>query len=159
MVIPSFTRRSVLGAAALLGPLLRSSQAMPSDPIFAAIRRAEAADEAHRLSGLISLQIQAAGARPSSEWMAHRAALTEARSVARMSLHEMTPASPKAADALVSYYAARAARTQARGAVRAARRRLRVDKAFSSAAPRSLRSEDRRLPEWKDAVPRRGSED
>jgi hypothetical protein len=97
-----------------------------SDPIFAAIRRAEAADEAHRLSGLISLQIQAAGSRPSPEWMAYRAALTEARSVARMSLHEMTPASPKAADALVSYYAARAARTQARGAVRAARRRLRV---------------------------------
>ena len=84
MVIPPFTRRSVLGAAALLGSLLRSAQAMPSDPIFAAIRRAEAADEAHRRSGLVSLQIQAAGERPSPEWMAHRAALTGARSMARM---------------------------------------------------------------------------
>jgi hypothetical protein len=126
MMLPPFTRRSILGAAALLGPLLRSAQTMPSDPIFAAIRRAEAADEAHRLSGLVSLQIQAAGARPSPEWMAHRAALTDARSIARMALHELTPTSADTASALVSYYAARVARSQSPGTARAARRRLRA---------------------------------
>ena len=54
MIFAPFSRRSLLGAAALLGPLLRSGAAMPSDPLLAAIRLTEAADMAYRAAGLAS---------------------------------------------------------------------------------------------------------
>jgi hypothetical protein len=54
MIFPPVTRRTLFGAATLLGPLLRPGLAMPSDPLMAAIRITEAADMAYRAAGLVS---------------------------------------------------------------------------------------------------------
>lgn len=127
MIFPLVTRRTVLGAAALFGPLLRSGLAMPSDPLLAAIRITEAADMAHRAAGLASSSHMVTG-KLSAEWRAHRDALARARSAARTSLHALTPTTQAGARALVRYYANRVALAHpvsARGASRAAQRRLR----------------------------------
>jgi hypothetical protein len=134
VILAPFSRRSLLGAAALLGPLLRSGAAMPSDPLLAAIRITEAADMAHRAAGLVSAShLVARTSHPheralSAEWRAHRDTLARARSAARISLHTLTPTTQASAHALVRYYADRVALAHpvnARGAARAAQRRLR----------------------------------
>ena len=127
MIFAPFSRRSLLGAAALLGPLLRSGAAMPSDPLLAAIRLTEAADMAYRAAGLASSSQMVAG-KLSAEWRARREALARARHAARTSLHALTPTTQAGACALVRYYADRVAQAHpvnARGASRAAQRRLR----------------------------------
>ena len=127
MILAPFSRRSLLGAAAFLGPLLRSGVAMPSDPLLAAIRITEAADMAHRAAGLASSSHMVAG-KLSAEWRARRDALARTRSAARTSLHALTPTTQAGARALVRYYADRVALAHpvnVRGASRAAQRRLR----------------------------------
>lgn len=124
MMAAPFTRRAVFGLGALLGPLLRSGLATPSDPLLAAIRITEAADLAYRAAGLASSAHMVAG-KLSAEWRAHREKLAEARYVARANLHALTPVTLAGARALVAYYAARAERTGIAGAARSARRRLR----------------------------------
>jgi hypothetical protein len=134
MIFPPVTRRTLFGAATLLGPLLRPGLAMPSDPLMAAIRITEAADMAYRAAGLVSpSHLVARASHPndralSAEWRAHRDALARARSAARTSLHALTPTTQAGAHALVRYYANRVALAHpvnARGASRAAQRRLR----------------------------------
>lgn len=124
MILAPFSRRSLIGAAALLGPLLRTGAAMPADPLLVAVRLTEVADAAHRAAGLAS-KAHAAGGRLSTEWRAKREATARARFEARANLHSLTPTTAGGARALVSYYAARAERVGTRGAARAARRRLR----------------------------------
>jgi hypothetical protein len=131
VILAPFSRRSLLGAAALLGPLLRSGVAMSPDPLLAAIRITAAADMAYRAAGLVSAShLVARASHPndralSDEWRAHRDALARARSAARTSLHALTPTTLAGARALVWYYADRVALAHplnARGASRAAQR-------------------------------------
>jgi len=133
MTLRVLSRRSLFGAAALLGPLLRSGAAMPADPLLTAIRITEAADMAHRAAGLASSSHMVAG-KLSAEWRAHREKLAHARYVARANLHALTPSTQDGARALVAYYAARAEQAGHIGAVRSARRRLREVFARSGAA-------------------------
>ena len=127
MTLPSLSRRALFGAA-LLGPLLRPSVAMPADPLLAAIHITEAADAAYRVSGFVSRSHIVARASLSAEWRAHREKLAQARYAARTSLHALTPTTQAGAQALVRYYADRVAMahpTNVRGASRAAQKRLR----------------------------------
>ena len=127
MILSPFSRRSLLGAAALLGPLLRSGAAMSPDPLLVAIRLTEAADMAHRAAGLASSSHMVAG-KLSAEWRAYRETLAQARYAARTNLHALTPTTQAGAQALVRYYADRVAMahpTNVRGASRAAQKRLR----------------------------------
>lgn len=127
MIAQTLTRRGLFGGAILLGPLLRTGMAMPPDPMLAAIRLAEAADTAHRAAGLVSASRMAGGVL-TPEWRARRIETAKARFSARLALHGLTPATREVAAALVRYYSDRVSHahpTNARGAARAAQRRLR----------------------------------
>ncbi|MGU3388542.1 penicillin-binding protein [Methylobacterium sp. D53M] len=117
------TRRSALAATMALA----AYRAIPAaaDPFPAAIRRAQAADAACREAGRFAREIQAAGLACPAGWPAYRICLREARTTARFELHALTPSTPEAAAALVTYYRDRAEVSGDPAAFRAARRRLR----------------------------------
>ena len=123
MTFPPLTRRSLISTAMVLAPLLRTASAAQPDPILAAIRRAETADLAFAHAALPPYVAFDIISRASHR--AHRTALHQARSVARLSLHALTPQTETGALALVAFYARRAERTGSRGARRAGLRRLR----------------------------------
>lgn len=119
----ALTRRSALAAAMALAAY-RTSPSV-ADPFPAAIRRAQAADAACCEAGRFARETQGAGLALPANWRAYRAALLQTRTQARFELHALTPATPEAAAALVSYYWTRAEACGDPAAVRAARRRLR----------------------------------
>ncbi len=123
MTLLPFSRRTLIGAAAMLGPLLRAASAAGPDPILSAIKRTEAADLAFAHAALPSTVVLDESAR--APHRAHRVVLARARFLARFDLHAMTPRTEQGADALVAFYARRAERTGSRGARRAGLRRLR----------------------------------
>ena len=101
--------------------------ATPHDPMLAAIRLAEAADKAHHAAGLLSASRMAGGVLTPG-WRAEQIATAKARFAARLALHGLTPTTRETAIALVRYYGDRVSHahpTSARGAKRAALRRLR----------------------------------
>jgi hypothetical protein len=118
-----FNRRSALAAAMALAAYRATPAA--ADPFPAAIRRAQAADAACREAGRFAREIQAAGLACPADWPAYRIGLREARTTARFELHALTPSTPEAAAALVTYYRERAEASGDPTAFRAARRRLR----------------------------------
>ena len=120
----ALSRRSALGTLLVLAPMPALAKRL-TDPFPATIRRAEIADAAYRESGRFAREIQAAGRGLPPTWRAYRAILLRDRTVARADLHVLTPATPGAAAALVSYYRTRAAVSGDPRALRAARRRLR----------------------------------
>lgn len=117
------TRRSALAVAVSIAAYRSTSAA--ADPFPAAIRRARAADAAYREAGRFAREIQAAGLACPADWPAYRIGLREARTAARFELHALTPSTPEAATALVTYYRDRAEASGDPVAFRAARRRLR----------------------------------
>lgn len=117
------TRRSALAAAITFAACSVSPAA--SDPISAAILRAEAADAAYRNAGSFARAVHGAGLILPDDWRPYRAGLLQARTAARFELHALTPATPEAAVALVAYYRDRAEVFGDPVAFRAARRRLR----------------------------------
>jgi hypothetical protein len=118
-----FTRRSALAAALALAAY-RSAPAA-ADPFPAAIRRAQMADAVYREAGRFAREIQAAGLALPAGWRAYRIGLQQARTAARSELHALTPETPEAATALVTYYRQRAEASGDPAAFRAARSRLR----------------------------------
>ena len=122
MVTP-VTRRSALAAALAL----TAYRAVPAvaDPFPAAIRRAQLADAIYREAGRFAREIQAAGLALPADWRAYRIGLQQARMVARAELHDLTPTTPAAGAALVTYYRQRAEASDDPAAFRAARSRLR----------------------------------
>lgn len=120
----ALSRRSALGTLLALAPM-PAIAGRPIDPFPGAIRRAETADVAYRESGHLAREIQATGQGLPPTWRAYRAILLRDRTVARAELHTLTPTTPEAAAALVSYYRARAEVSGDPRALRAARRRLR----------------------------------
>lgn len=120
----ALSRRSALAAFLSSVPMLATT-ARAADPFSAAIRRAMAADAADREAGRFAHQIQAAGLPLPANWRAYRADLRQARTAARFELHALTPTTPAAAAALVSYYRDRADASGDPVAHQAARRRLR----------------------------------
>lgn len=117
------TRRSALAAAMALAAYRATPAA--ADPLPVAIRRARAADAACREAGRFAREIQAAGLLLPADWPVYRIGLREARAAARFELHTLTPSTPEAAAALVTYYRERAELSGDPVAFRAARRRLR----------------------------------
>lgn len=134
-------RRALLAAALLPGLPAMSARAEPASTLsfFAAVVRAKAADAAFRASGVLSHSNRAPGGSLTPEWRAHRWALRDARATARADLQAMTPATTAEADALVSYYADRAAGAGTASAARLARRHLREIFARTGAAQPSGR--------------------
>jgi hypothetical protein len=124
MTIPPFSRRAVLRAVVMGGPVLRASLAASPDRILVAIRSAQAADALYRAAwhslgaGHANFAFRAAD-------RAHLANLRENRRAARFALHGLTPSSAAGARALVAYYASRAAASGDASVAKAARRRLR----------------------------------
>jgi hypothetical protein len=121
---PALSRRSTLAAFLAAVPMLATS-GLAADPFPAAIRRARAADAADHEAGRFAREIQAAGLPLPAGWRAYRADLRQARTAARFELHTLTPTTPAAAAALVSYYCDRADASGDPVAHRAGRRRLR----------------------------------
>lgn len=118
-----FNRRSALAAALALATYCPI--AIASDPFPAAIRRAQAADAAYREAGRFAREIQASGLALPADWRAYRVGLQQSRMLARAELHALTPTTPEAAAALVSYYRERSEASGDPAAYRAARSRLR----------------------------------
>lgn len=118
------TRRTTLGAI-MSFTSLSFGAVEAADPFSIAIRRAEAADTLYRESGRLAREIQAAGLSLPADWRTYRADLLQARTIARFELHALTPTTPEAAAALVSYYWTRAEACGDPVALRAAQRRLR----------------------------------
>ena len=119
----SFSRRSALAAAVVLAAYRPAGTV--ADPFPAAIRRAEAADAAYRNAGSFARAVQGAGLALPDDWRSYRARLQHARMLARAELHALTPSTPEAAKALVTYYRDRAEASGDPAAFRAARSRLR----------------------------------
>lgn len=117
------SRRSALAAALALAAYRPAAAA--SDPFPAAIRRAQAADAAYREAGRFAREIQAAGLDLPVDWRSYRDGLQQSRMLARAELHALTPSTPEAAAALVTYYRERAEASGDPAAFRAARSRLR----------------------------------
>lgn len=118
------TRRTTLGIIMALTPS-SCGVSQSADPFSFAIRRAEAADALYRESGRLAREIQAAGLALPADWRAYRADLLQARTLARFELHALTPTTPEAATALVSYYCTRAQACGDPVTLHAAQRRLR----------------------------------
>ncbi len=120
----ALTRRSALAAAVAL--ITCRAAPVTAAPIYAAIRRAKAADAADREAGRFAREIQAAGLPLPAGWRTYRDDLRQARTAARFELHVLTPKTPAAAAALAAYYRDRAeASGEPATAYRAAYRRLR----------------------------------
>jgi hypothetical protein len=127
MLPSALTRRSLFGAAILLVPMARDGFEASLDLLGTAIHNAEAADAAYRVTGILSAS-RIAGGTLNPEWRAHRIKTAGFRSIARANLQELTPATRADSLALVRYYADRVSQahpTDALGATRTARRRLR----------------------------------
>jgi hypothetical protein len=118
------TRRSALAAAVAL--ITCRAAPVAAAPIYAAIRRAEAADAADRKAGCHARALHRTGRPVPAGWRSYRAALRQARTAARFDLHSLTPSTAEAATALVAYYRDRAAASgEPAAAHHAALRRLR----------------------------------
>ncbi len=120
----SLTRRSALAAAVAL--IAYRAAPVTAAPIYAAIRRAKAADAADREAGRLAHAMLRAGRPFPANWRSYRSDLRQARSAARFELHALTPSTDASAAALVAYYRDRAdASGEPTAAHHAARRRLR----------------------------------
>ncbi|WP_342167033.1 penicillin-binding protein [Methylobacterium sp. SD21] len=121
----ALTRRSALAAAVAL--ITYRAVPVTAAPIYAAIRRAEAADAADREAGRLAHAMLRAGRPFPAGWKPYRAGLRQARSAARFELHALTPSTAEAAAAaLIAYYHHRAATSgEPATAHHAAQRRLR----------------------------------
>ncbi len=79
----ALTRRSALAAAVAL--ITYRAAAVTAAPIYAAIRRAKAADAADREAGRLARAMLRAGRPFPANWQSYRASLRQARSAARSS--------------------------------------------------------------------------
>ena len=137
----ALTRRSALAAAVAL--ITYRAAPVTAAPIYAAIRRAEAADAADRKAGRYATALHRAGRPVPAGWKSYRAALRQARTAARFDLHSLTPSTAEAAAALVAYYRDRAATSgEPATAHHAAQRRLRkVFRRPGAAVPAAFKGE------------------
>ena len=81
MTFPPLSRRTLLGAAAMLGPLLRATSAAGADPILSAIQRTETADLTFARAALPAGAVLDEAARAAHR--SNRAALGRARFLAQ----------------------------------------------------------------------------